>query len=87
LKKKNAGRGSFRKTKKREGKMAKSRRRLGVSKKQVADYRRAHARKNPAVKMKRVPKGGGWQKATAVRFVRRNGRTVVLVRKPGAKRK
>jgi hypothetical protein len=76
--KKNAGPHSFRKTKKREGKMAKSRRRLGVSKGQVKAHRKARALKANPPKA-RIPKG--WIKATAVRVVRRGGRRVLEVRK------
>jgi hypothetical protein len=76
--KKNAGRHSFRKTKKREGKMAKSRKRLGVSKGQVRAHRKARGTvENPA--MKRTPKG--WVKASAIKIVRRGGKRVLLVKK------
>ena len=38
-------------------------------------------------KLKRAPAKSGWMKATAVKFVTRNGKRVVLVRKPGTKRR
>lgn len=78
MKKKNAGRNSFRKTKKRMGKMAKSRKRLGVSKGAVRKHRMERGREN-APKMRKPPKG--WMKASAVKIVTRGGKKVVLVRK------
>lgn len=79
---KNAGKHSFRKTKKRMGKMAKSRKRLGVSKGAVRKHRMERGREN-APKMQKAPKG--WVKASAVKIVTRNGKKVVLVRKPARK--
>lgn len=43
-------------------------------------------RANPG-KMKRAPAKSGWIKATAVKFVTRNGKKTVLVRKPATRRK
>ena len=59
---KNAGKHSFRKTKKRMGKMAKSRKRLGVSKGAVRKHRMERGREN-APKMRKPPKG--WMKANS----------------------
>ena len=47
-----------------------------------ATKRRKATRRKATTKTKRAPKSSGWIKATAVKFVTRNGRKTVLVRKP-----
>ena len=87
-KKKNAGRHSFRKTKKvlkKHGYGVKSKR--GSKGKMPAARRLVDYYSNPK-KMKRVTKSSGWIDATAVKFVKKRGQPVqVLVRKPARRKR
>lgn len=49
--------------------------------------RKKATRKNTATKTKRAPATSGWIKASAIKFVTRNGRKTVLVRKSTPRRK
>ena len=57
-----------------------------MAKKRKAAKRMRAVKKN-APKTKRAPRSSGWIKAAAVKFVTRNGKKMVLVRKPGTARR